>query len=149
MKLLIIRCLQSDLLPRVLETWPKSVEVGLLTHAGQHNLDASPFSEVHEYHGDGDFSVLPRELAAEIRAAGYDKAVIVKHSSDIAGFENVLLMLAPLGIKRWAHCGLDGVVRPVSKLRVLRALGTAALALGPAAALYGVIRFLPRKPAEA
>jgi hypothetical protein len=144
MKLLIIRCLQSDLLPRVLATWPKSVDVGLLTHAGQHNLDAEPFCTVHEYHGDGDFTVLPRELASDIRAAGYDKAVIVKHNDSISGFENVLLMLAPLGIKRWAHCGLDGVVQPVSKLRVLRALGTAALALGPAAALYCAVRCLDR-----
>ncbi|MHC4644332.1 MAG: hypothetical protein ACYTBJ_02435 [Planctomycetota bacterium] len=143
MKLLIIRCLQSDLLPRVMDTWPKSVDYGLLTHAGQHNLDTRPFAHVHEYHGDGDFSAFwAGELASEIAAVGYDKAVIVKHSPDIKGFDNVLLLLSRLDVPRWAHCGLDGLVKPLSKLQALRALASYGAALGPAAALYAVVRCL-------
>jgi hypothetical protein len=135
---LVVRTIQSDLLPELVEKWrgewPGAV-IDALTHRGQHN-DLSCFDDVFEYTESSDFSwTSVFDLMPWMRSY-YDLAIIPHHQAELEGFENVILMLALFGIKQWAHCGPDGVLRPVSKLRALRAAASGLAALGPAAALY-------------
>lgn len=135
---LVIRTLQSDLLPELLEVWREQLpgaEFDLLTHPAQHSQAEGCFDGYINYEAAEDFSWWRADWPA-IRDLHYDLAIIPHHQQQIEGFENVLLMLALFGVKQWAHCGPDGRLRPVSKLRAVRALATALAALGPAAALY-------------
>jgi hypothetical protein len=150
----VVRTIQSDLLADLMlgfyDKFPKAW-FGLLTHDEQHTDPAGLFNRVHYYNTPADFSAFGMngwELR-QIRRHHYDLAIIPHHQESIEGFENVLLMLLLFGVKRWAHCNRSGELRPVSKLRALRAVASGLAALGPAAALYAgylVTILLQEKP---
>lgn len=150
MKILVVRTLQSDLVLRLLDKWKgefPDAEFSILTHGGQVNLDyfQDKFSNVFVYDAPYDFSLfhIKPSVVQDIRKQEFDLVIVAKHMDRIEGFENVLLMLTALGGEQWVHCGIDGVLHPIEKKRVIRVITTGLIALGPALGLYaGVLATL-------
>lgn len=145
-KVLIVRTLQSDLLLKLLQDWKQSLPgatFSILTHPGQMNLEyyRQEFEQVFIYDAKRDFSPLHirPEILKAIRQEQFDLIIFPKKMDRLEGFENVLLLLATLGGHRWAHCGIDGVLRPVSKWHVLRIALTGVFALILAPLVYTVM----------
>lgn len=143
MKILVIRCLQTDLLLRVVDqiksTHPRS-KISILTHADQVTLKyiKNEFDHIYTYDASCDFSLfrIRPSIIHEIRRQRFDLVVVAKHMDRIEGFENVVLMLPALGCKKWAHCAIDGIFHEIPKTRSLRVMATGILSVFPAIILY-------------
>ena len=128
MKILVIRTIQSDLLGAMLNSLNDSFP-GAKIYLFD-NLKQAEFSKAQQHidgrviftKRKGDYGVTNISLStiAKIRKINFDKVVVSHKQYGIEGFNNVLLLLYLLNIKRWFHCRIDWDLRDISKFYIIK-----------------------------
>jgi len=137
MNILIIRTIQSDLLGALLNSLHDEFPTAnLYLHD---NLKQKSFSEAQHHIGGcvfwtkrkGDYGIanISFQTIAQIRKFKFDKVIIPHKQYDINGFDNVILLLLFLNIKKWFHCSIDWKLRKIKKNYLIKMILNIILAV--------------------